>query len=257
MVVFFDIDGTLVDDETQIIPQSTVRAVEKLAENGHIPVINTGRPFYHIDPRLRAMAFRGWVCGCGMEVRLGDRWLYRTKADPEVCRKTVDIVRACRANVLYEGSDGTLVLDGEFSSWDEGAKETERLRKKGVRIVTLEEHPEFFKFITVDRADTDRKALVAGLSQYYEIIDRGNEMLEVMGRGCSKAGGMKILMEALGRQETLAIGDSTNDLPMFALADHTVCMGDGMEEVKAQAEFVTAPVLGDGIEKALLHYGLI
>ena len=30
MVVFFDIDGTLVDYKTQIIPESTVRAVRKL-----------------------------------------------------------------------------------------------------------------------------------------------------------------------------------------------------------------------------------
>ena len=32
MVVFFDIDGTIVDDDTQIIPESAVRAVERLGE---------------------------------------------------------------------------------------------------------------------------------------------------------------------------------------------------------------------------------
>ena len=57
MVIFFDIDGTIVDDGTQIIPRSTIESVEKLRALGHIPVVNTGRPYSHIDPRVRAMAF--------------------------------------------------------------------------------------------------------------------------------------------------------------------------------------------------------
>lgn len=65
MVVFFDIDGTIIDEKTQEIPASAVRAVARLAENGHMPVINTGRPYSHIDPRVKAMAFQG--CGGGME----------------------------------------------------------------------------------------------------------------------------------------------------------------------------------------------
>ena len=42
----------------------------------------------------------------------------------------------------------------------------------------------------------------------------------------------------------------------FDIAAHTVCLG-GMEEVKAVAEYVTAPVMEDGIEKALAHFGLL
>ena len=58
-------------------------------------------------------------------------------------------------------------------------------------------------------------------------------------------------------EDTLAIGDSTNDLPMFRLAKHTVCMAGGMDEVKALCEYVTDSVMADGIEKALKHFGLI
>lgn len=43
----------------------------------------------------------------------------------------------------------------------------------------------------------------------------------------------------------------------FDIAAHTVCLGGGMEEVKAVAEYVTAPVMENGIEKALAHFGLI
>ena len=78
-------------------------------------------------------------------------------------------------------------------------------------------------------------------------------------KGFSKAAGMERILSRLGAdpEDTPAIGDSTNDLPMFALAKHTVCMGGGMEEVKAVCEYVTDTVMNDGIEKALKHYGLI
>ncbi len=44
---------------------------------------------------------------------------------------------------------------------------------------------------------------------------------------------------------------------LFDIAAHTVCLGGGMEEVKAVVEYVTTPVMEDGIEKALAHFGLI
>ena len=111
MVVFFDIDGTIVDDATQVIPASTIRAVERLRENGHIPVVNTGRPFSHIDPRVRAMAFQGWVCGCGMEIRLGDEWLIRTRPAKDVCRKTAEAAHRCRMAALYEADGGAILQE--------------------------------------------------------------------------------------------------------------------------------------------------
>ena len=84
-------------------------------------------------------------------------------------------------------------------------------------------------------------------------------MLELVLKGHSKAAGMELLLAHLNvpREETMAIGDSTNDLPMFQVAKHTVCLAEGADELKAQAEFVTDTVLNDGIEKALKHYGLI
>ena len=44
---------------------------------------------------------------------------------------------------------------------------------------------------------------------------------------------------------------------MIEFAEHSVCLGDGMDELKTRAEYVTAPVLEDGIEMALKHFGLI
>lgn len=261
MVVFFDIDGTLVDDRTQVLPESAVRAVAQLRANGHVPVINTGRPYTHIDPRVRAMAFSGFVCGCGMEVMLNDRWLQRKHPDDGVCELTRDAVRECRMQVLYETQDGAILTDGELSTHPIEVQETERMRKKGFAVREIDSLPKpwFMKFVTFDGPDSRREEFISQMKPYFTCIDRGNTMLEMVLQGCTKADGMALLLDALGasREDTLAIGDSTNDLPMFQMAGHTACMGGGMEQLKERAEFITDTVLNDGIEKALQHYGLI
>ena len=115
MVVFFDIDGTIVDEKTQQIPQSAIDAVSTLTERGHIPVINTGRPYCHIDPRVRQMAFPAWVCGCGMEVLYQGNWLSRQHPGDDLCAYVIRRARECGMLTLYEAQEGAIVLDGSYA----------------------------------------------------------------------------------------------------------------------------------------------
>lgn len=259
MVVFFDIDGTIIDDETQIIPESAKRAVEQLGKNGHLAVVNTGRPFSHIDPRVREMVFGGWICGCGMDVRAnGERLFYRTPT-AEQCRFIVEAARECGMATLFESDDGSIVLDstGPMTFW--ANREKERMLAKGFSVFDLADHPGYMKMVTWDVPGCQRQRFIDMVAPEFHCFHRENRMLEVVPSDCTKAMGMERLLAALGlpRQETLAIGDSTNDVPMFQFAAHTVCMGGGMEELKQQTEYITATVMEDGIEKALKHYGLI
>ena len=76
-LVFFDIDGTLIDGPTHQIPQSAVEAIRKLRENGHLAFINTGRTLVSIEPRIREIGFDGLVCGCGTAGCKQLRWKHR------------------------------------------------------------------------------------------------------------------------------------------------------------------------------------
>lgn len=260
MVIFFDIDGTIIDGRTNEIPESAVRAVEKLKENGHIAIINTGRPYMQVDARVKEMAFRGMVCGCGMQVLLDGQWLVNKKPDLALRRKAVACSRKYGMRSFYETGDGGILLDGRYSEHPRFNREVERLRSVGFPIHQLGDHePDFVKFITFAGEDGDVSGFKVEMGADFTIIDRENAMYELVLKGCSKAGGMQVALDYLGvaREDTLAIGDSTNDLPMFSLAAHTVCMGGGMEELKKISEYITADVMADGIEKALQYYGLI
>lgn len=95
----------------------------------------------------------------------------------------------------------------------------------------------FHQIVTLDTPGCDRAEILRRLSPYYTCIDRGGGMIEYVLKGYSKAAGLAAMLRDLGasREEAYAIGDSTNDLPMFEAAGHTAALGDGMAELQAKA----------------------
>lgn len=59
------------------------------------------------------------------------------------------------------------------------------------------------------------------------------------------------------REDAIAFGDGPNDMDMIEYAKIGVCMGNGREELKRIADFVTKDIDEDGIEYAMLRLGLI
>ena len=57
-------------------------------------------------------------------------------------------------------------------------------------------------------------------------------------------------------EETMAIGDSNNDLPMLKAAGRSVAMGNAGPDIKAAADYETADCNADGVAKAIRRYVL-
>ena len=82
----------------------------------------------------------------------------------------------------------------------------------------------------------------------YVIWEGPWSFVEVLPLGTSKAAALEWLAARLGvaREEVLAVGDERNDIEMLAWAGTGVAMGNAHPEVKAVADWVTAPVEEDG-----------
>ena len=150
MVVFFDIDGTVVDYETQIIPESAAEAIRLLKKNGHLPIVNTGRPIGHVDPRVQKLDFSGWICSCGMELILDGEMIYKDYPTLEECRHILDLAHRCRMAIQTEGHD-SLLFDAEMPYHALGLREAERLAAQGIRVQPIQESEDlqFIKFMSV------------------------------------------------------------------------------------------------------------
>ena len=75
----------------------------------------------------------------------------------------------------------------------------------------------------------------------------------------SKAQGLLKLCQHYGidMEQTAAFGDSMNDYEIIRAAGIGVAMGNALEALKAEADYVTDDIDRDGVWKACCHFGWI
>ena len=67
--------------------------------------------------------------------------------------------------------------------------------------------------------------------------------------GVTKASAIQELSRRLGADRLVVFGDSLNDLPMLAVADVAVAVGNALQEVKDAADVVIDPNYTDSVAR--------
>ena len=105
-IVFFDIDGTLIDEHTLIIPESAKKALKEMRSNGHLAFINTGRTACQIESLKSKLEFDGFICGCGTYVEYEDKVLLHKSLGNELTSKLVKALKKYHIDGVLESIDG-------------------------------------------------------------------------------------------------------------------------------------------------------
>lgn len=260
-MIFFDIDGTLIDDKTKEIPASAAEAIRLTREKGNLTFINTGRTAEIVEPRIRALGFDGIVSGCGTYIYLKDEVLSAHTIPHEVCVEVVKKLREFQAAAFFE-ENSCLLFDGASPVKEkelENGKSVFYKMKCNVRDFWEREGQTFDKFFCMLNPNSDREGLIAYLSQQFTCIPREGTKLEVVPRGYSKATGIRFLQEHLGigAEDCYVLGDSENDIEMFDAVPNAIAMGECAPQILERCSYQTAKVMEDGVFLALEHYGLI
>lgn len=251
---FFDVDGTLLSHKTKRVPPSTRAALEKLKEKGILCIIATGRQMVELEKLPGAdLQFDAYITLNGQMVLdadkeiifatelTGDAKEYLVRAFRE---KTVPVGMVER-NRLYINYVDDLVRTLHKSISSE-VPEVDEYRECPIYqvCVYLNEGEEHF-------LDPVRNSCVVTAWHFggYDVIAEGGGKMQGIKRYLRENG--------LKREEIIAFGDGENDIDMLAYAGIGVAMGNAVEGAKAAADYVTADIDEDGIEKALKYYGLI
>lgn len=257
--IFFDIDGTLWDMKQQI-PDSTKKALRLLKENGHYTFLCSGRTRVFIpDAELMPYGFNGIVGGCGTYGEFNGETTFYHKIDTEQIKKDCEYMDKLDASYVLEGRYHLYMdkerFEGDFAYYEELKNQ---LGDNLLKVTGNRDTLEVSKFC-VNNLTEGKEELERWLKPNYTLIYREEDFVEVVPKGFNKATGIQEMCKALGiaHEDTYAFGDSTNDLDMLEYVAHSVAMGDGMQEAKAAAEYVTTALWEDGIYNGLKHYGLI
>lgn len=259
MAVFFDIDGTLLPEGARAIPDETMAAVRAAQANGHICLINTGRTVGIIDDFLLNAGFDGIISGVGAMATLHGELLWQYPENADAGRRVIEASRACGLTVIYENYTGRC-YDSFFRPPTEAQKESyARARRAGRTVFELGEHDGFpmVKFL-IDKSkggDFERfRAMIDGFS-FTAYDERWEECVPL---GLNKGTALRRMMEhlRLPLEQSIAVGDNRNDLPMLEVCPNSVAMGNGEAKTFA-VSFVTRRCDEGGIPHMLRHFGLI
>ncbi len=257
--VFFDIDGTLWNHE-RYIPPSTVQAIQTLRKNGHLAFINSGRSRSFIfDESLLGIGFDGIVSGCGSRIEYRGEILSNHTIDRDLAIWTVELFLKYGFRPILEGHD-YLYLNPEDFLEDAYGQRLQREMGDGLRYIkdTWGEWDDLCKYSCLIRPEY-KDAVTEQLSPYYYAMVHNDRVAEYAPLGLTKGTGITELCSLLDIDlaDTIAIGDSINDMEMIKTAGLGIAMGDGRDALKEVAGFVTAPFQEEGIYKACVHCGLL
>lgn len=251
----FDIDGTLLDDNKQPL-DSTLEALEKLREAGHLVTIATGRSRFHAKEVIRDLGFTNYILCNGAAAFLDHQQIYKNLLDREELENFVDEAQQ-------------LAIDTAFISMDEAK------RSSSIHVDIMDEAmksfgavlPELDQFFVEDQ--DVYQALAFYNNQYEGFFDKKYSKLrfvrwhencvDVVPKDGSKAATILNVADRLGisRSDVVAFGDGQNDREMLRESGLGIAMGNAAPEVQAEANYVTDSNVKDGIWNALKKLDLI
>jgi Cof subfamily protein (haloacid dehalogenase superfamily) len=252
--IFLDIDGTLVSKGEGPFAQD-IEALEQARAEGHRVFLNTGRSLANIPSALLDAPFiDGIVAGAGAHVVLERKTVYhRWIAEPVLARASDWYLRSGKW-CIFEGETHIYGIRpeayiGGLSFHKEilpiAAAEDFSTRYKGALVTKLTMQG---RADQAERAALEEDFRVTPFPDYSEAVIKGE----------TKAGGMAVVLKALGiaRENSVAIGDSLNDMEMLEFAGLGIAMGNACAPLKRIADAVTLNCGAGGVANALRRWVL-
>jgi Cof subfamily protein (haloacid dehalogenase superfamily) len=258
-IIFFDIDGTILSTKTNLILDSTREAIRKARANGHLVFVNSGRTYAEIDEVTKSIGFDGYVCGCGTYITYHGFDLLHAELPADLCQRIVKDLRNFELEAVLEGTN-TIYFDYSTSYKTLIHQREIFINKYHFNVKSWEAADLSFDKFCVWHNNSEKAEHFTELYQNtFDFIGREGSFFETVPKGYSKATGIEFLLSYLNipHENTFALGDGANDLPMLKYVKHSIGMGNSDGGVPEIVSFLTKDVDQDGVAHALQHYRII
>lgn len=253
-VIFFDIDGTLLSHSSGSVPLSTIEAIRKLQKKGIKAVVATGRDLTEMKKLpLDGIDFDGYLTLNGNICLDRDEKMFAgNEIDPGEVEVLVSIFQAGRIPFVLIGEDKRYI-----NYVDDVVIQTQESTHGTIPDIGEYSGEKIYQCLAFVNSETREK--LEALLDHCTITSWNETGIDIIAKIGGKAAGIQKFLdkEKLKRSQTMAFGDGENDKSMLRYAGIGVAMGNAGEALKNDADYVTADIDDDGIEKALLHFGLI
>lgn len=236
--LFTDLDGTAIPKLPEGMPSPRViEAIKKAKHHAYISVA-TGRPLSMCRYVLEALEL-DTLCVIEGGTQIYDAKTKQIVWEQALSAETIsEIKAACEPYEFFPTADDAAAA----SPADLLFTGTNRMM-----VVLSAGEPE------VDRLMTNLQKIPEINALKVHSWREGKWDIHISHIGASKRHALEVLLGMVGLEshEVIGVGDSHNDLPLFEAAGFKVAMGNAIDELKDQADFVAPTVGEDGLAVAI------
>lgn len=259
--VFFDVDGTLFK-QGKDVPESTIRAIAKIRENGHLAFVCTGRSRVMVPKTpILDIGFDGVVAACGMYADYQGKTLFAEEMQQDVLDDILPVLQRTETMYILEGTEYIYYDENTIgNAIDDWYIDAIRAMIPG-HFIPVPKDSSKIRACKVSIQIPPRRVheVIEVAEKNFQILLHYDNIGEIVPKGFTKASGIQRVCDLLGidQADTIAVGDSINDVDMLQFAGCGIAMGNATEPAKEIADYVTTDIFEDGIWNAMEHMGLL
>lgn len=253
-IIFFDIDGTLIDMQKKEITERTVETLRRLQERGILLCIATGRTPMTV-PRFEGVAFDAFLTFNGS-------YCYNQKEDIYANPIPAKDVKQLLANAAAMNRPVSIATrnriaangkDKDLADYFAIAKEEVVVADDFEQVAQEDVYQMMLGCIGEERVRLLEGVKNAKLAAWWD------RAVDVIPGDSGKGIGVEQLLRYyhLDQSEAMAFGDGNNDIEMLQAVGAGVAMENASPELKAVATEICGHVAEDGIYHYCLEHGFI
>ncbi len=251
---FFDIDGTLTDIQTGKPVESAKQAIMKLQEAGYFTCICTGRAYYKTKGFAKTMGIHNVVANGGAALVKDDEFIENRPLDRNKALALIHEADEKGYGILVAVNDSIDVVMRDERFIEQVGYRQEPTRYLYDASMNYDDLQEIYKIYIAIPQDEENQLLLKDTVGHVRFVD-----CYLTYQHDAKDEGIVRMIEYLHGdiKDVVVFGDGENDLVMFKDEWTSIAMGNGTDDLKEKASFVTKESIDDGIYYACQHFGWI
>ncbi|MBR3694197.1 MAG: HAD family hydrolase [Erysipelotrichales bacterium] len=252
--VFFDVDGTLYDSNSEYVNYKSLEAIKQLHKQGYILGLCTGRTrdqLLGVPKEILELPFDVFLtCGGGEGFLHSGEALFHMYFSSEEVAKIMKL-----EEIRYENELDLICIDDEGTAilWECGEQGMINFTWFKIPVAEIRDiDPGTLSHVLISCDASKHESVKPYLNELNYFVSSASS-IDILPAGVNKATAIAKAVAHFGftMENVMVFGDSYNDIEMLREAKIGVCMGNGSDDAKEAADYVCESMWEDGIAKFL------